>query len=80
MARWEIQRLEHPSVYVETDDTRDLAAEWVAFQAKRKRSMKDRLWAPAPGYALDGRIVVGVFRIVPKHRTPATKRPVGFHA
>lgn len=79
MARWEIQRLEHPSVYVETDDTRDLAAEWVAFQGKVKRRAKDRLWTPTPGCALDGRIVVGVVKVGMKKRKSLTK-PVGFHA
>lgn len=78
MARWEIQRVDQPPVVIEVDDTRNLATEWQAFSAKRKRTLKDRVWRPADGCALDARLIVGVVK-VQDHERKRRARIAGFH-
>lgn len=78
MATWEIQLYEHPSVTVELEDDRDLEQEWLAYVARRKRTTRDRWWRPAPGTALDSRIVRGVHRVRARRARHTTIR--GFNA
>jgi hypothetical protein len=63
MTRWEIRIAEQPPIHVEVeDDTRDLAAEFRAHQARRKRREADYWWQPTEGAGVTSRIVIAVRR------------------
>jgi hypothetical protein len=76
MASWEIRLDGHPSIVCETEDSRDLAAEFQRHLKRKPNRKAERFWQPIEGVAVDSQRVIAVQRRL--NRRTSRKDPVGF--